>query len=101
MAQPSDQFIDVDVERAMANVETIATHQSLEVTGKLIRAGNLGTIEQDRYHGNAACQRRRDLDAHEVVVIFEPAAAVFGARIHPIRADDRQQHVALANLPGQ
>ena len=82
----------------MPDIKAVAQSQFLEVIRKLVGLWNPSALQQDRDHGDAALQRRPNLDAHEVIGVVQAPMTLFVARIEPVRTDNRKEHVALRNL---
>ena len=82
----------------MPDIKAVAQSQFLEVIRELVGLWNPSALQQDRDHGDAALQRRPNLDAHEVIGVVQAPMTLFVARIEPVRTDNRKEHVALRNL---
>src|SRR5215218_9167989 len=57
-------------------------------------------LDQDRDHPDVALQRRRDLQADEVVGVIQPPPPVLVGGAEPARADHRQQHLTATHRLG-
>ena len=80
----------------------VAIGQLLEVGRQVDRAGHGRAVDQHRHDQDVlTAQPGGDLDAHEVVGVFQAALTRRIEGGHPGLPDDRQQHVAAGHLPLQ
>ena len=82
----------------MVHIEAIAQAQLFEVVGQLLCVRNTRPLEQNGNHRNIALQRRRYLNANQIVRIVEPPSAVPVGRVQPSRPDHCEERLALAHL---
>ena len=90
----------VEVEAGRAQLEGLAAHQLGQAVRQLVGTRHPGPIHQDRDDADVARQGRLDLQPHEVVAAVEATPAVFVGDGEPLWTDQRQQHVAGPDRPG-
>ena len=82
----------------MSDLECVAESQFFKIIRKLIGLRNSGALQEDWNNADAAFQRGRNLDAHEVIGVFQASLAFLVTRIEPTGTNDRQQGVTLGDL---
>ena len=96
LKQPSG----IEIEPARAELKCLPTHQLGQARWQLVGTGHPGPFNQNGDDTDITCQRRLDLQPHEVVgVIQAPPPVLVGDREPPI-ADQGQQHVAGSDRGG-
>ena len=89
------QLRNVVLPAFVGQLDGIAPGQRLEVIGKIVATGHLGTFDQHRNHPHiVALQCGAYLQAGIVVGVIQTAAAGGILQTHPARPDDRQQDAA-------
>lgn len=96
--QHANQFVGIVVEMRIANLHRVAPRQPCERAGQIAGAWHRRTLQQHRDDARVARQRGRDLDAHEVLLVGQPPAAVGIGGAQPARADQHEQHIAGFDL---
>src|SRR5580704_12429130 len=82
-------------------MQPVTDREFLELDGEIFGLRNHCAIEQYWNDRDVAKQCGRDLDADEIIRIVEPTMAVVVEHIGPVRANDREQRVALGNFVAQ
>jgi hypothetical protein len=81
----------------MSQLDTIAISQVFEVVWKLVRAGHLGTVYQNRNDRDITPQGGSGFDANEIRGIVETTCSAFVPRREPYRAHHDQEHATLGD----
>ena len=82
----------------MRQPHRVTAGKRLQALGQIPRAGHFGVVHEHRNDALAQPQSRFDLDAHEIVLVVEPAASHFILGVKPIRPNHHEEDVALIDL---
>jgi hypothetical protein len=81
----------------MANVESVSKCQILEVIRQLASLRYRRAFKKNRDDWDVAPERRRYLDANEVMNVFQASIVLLVACVKPVGANNREQHFALGD----